>query len=130
MGHLEHCLRTVTMRPFRAVAMHCSLLLAVLSLSGPSSFATDTGGALYRQRCAPCHAKNGQGSPGIKAPSLVSEKVRKMSDDDLRAMISQRTNGEMERDRSHTRLKKRLTADQAGEIVGYIREMQSRSTAR
>jgi hypothetical protein len=51
-----------------------------------------------------------------------------MSDDDLRAMIFQRTNGEMEKDPSHTLLKQRLTADQAGKIVGYIREMQNQAT--
>ena len=110
------------------VALRCGLPLAVLLLSASTAFAADTGGTLYRQRCAPCHGKDGQGNPGIKAPSLISEKVRKMSDDDLRATISQRTNGEMDRDRSHTRLKKRLTADQAGEIVGHVREMQSKST--
>jgi mono/diheme cytochrome c family protein len=117
------------MKFFRAVAMRCGLL-ALLSLSAPRSFASDTGGALYRQRCAPCHGKNGEGRTGVKAPSLVSAKVRKMSDDDLKAIISQRTNGEMEKDSSHTLLKKRLTADQVGEIVGHIREMQSKSTAR
>jgi mono/diheme cytochrome c family protein len=110
--------------------LRCGLPLAVLLFSASTAFAADNGGSLYRQRCAPCHGKDGQGNPGIKAPSLVSEKVRKMSDDDLRARISQRTNGEMERDRSHTRMKKRLTADQAGEIIGHIREMQSKPPAQ
>jgi mono/diheme cytochrome c family protein len=117
------------MKLLRAVAVRCGLLLAMLSLSAPRSFAADTGGALYRERCAQCHGKNGEGRAGIKAPSLVSAKARKMSDDDLKAVISQRTNGEMEKDSSHTLLKKRLTADQVGEIVGYIREMQSKSSA-
>jgi mono/diheme cytochrome c family protein len=116
------------MKRLGVVALRCGLPLAVLLLSASTSFAADAGGTLYRQRCSPCHGKNGQGNRGIKAPSLVSEKVRKMSDDDLRATISQRTNGEMERDRSHTQLKKRLTRDQAGEIIGHIREMQSKST--
>jgi mono/diheme cytochrome c family protein len=118
------------MKFLRPVAVRSTLLLAMLSLSVPGSFAADAGGALYWERCAPCHGKNGEGRKRIKAQSLVSVKVRKMSDDDLRAVISQRTNGEMEKDFSHTRLKRRLTADQAGEIVGYIREMQSKSTAR
>jgi mono/diheme cytochrome c family protein len=117
------------MKLLRTVAVRCGLLLATLSLSVPM-YATDIGGTLYRERCAQCHGKNGEGRKRIKAPSLVSTKVGKMSDDDLRAMISQRTNGEMEKVSSHTLLKKRLTADQAGEIVGYIREMQSKSTAR
>ena len=114
----------------RAVAVRSTLLLAMLSLSVPRSSAADAGGALYRERCAPCHGKSGEGRTAIKAPSLLSAKVRKMSDDDLRAVISQRTNGEMEKDSSHTLLKKRLTADQVGALVGYIREMQSKSTAR
>jgi mono/diheme cytochrome c family protein len=118
------------MKLLPTVAVRGGLLLAMLSLSDPRPFAADAGGALYRQRCALCHGKNGEGRTGIKAPSLVSPKVRKMSDEDLRAVISQRTNGEMEKDSSHTLLKKRLTADQVGAIVSYIREMQSPSTAR
>ncbi len=118
------------MKLLRTVAVPCGLLLAMLSLSAYKSFAADAGGALYRERCAQCHGKNGAGRTGKKAPSLVSAKVRKMSDDDLRAVISQRTNGEMEKDSAHTLLKKRLTADQVGEIAGYIREMQSKATAR
>jgi mono/diheme cytochrome c family protein len=118
------------MKLLRTVAVCGSLLLAMLWLSAPRSFATEARGALYRQRCAQCHGKSGEGRTVIKAPSLVSAKVRKMSDEDLRAVISQRTNGELEKDSSHTRLKKRLTADQAGEIVRYIREMQSKSNAR
>jgi mono/diheme cytochrome c family protein len=118
------------MKLLRAVAVLCGLLLAMLSLSAPRSFAADAGRALYRERCAQCHGKKGEGRKGIKAPSLVSAKVEKMSDDDLKAMISQRTNGEIEKDSAHTFLKKRLTADQVGEIVAYIREMQSKSTAR
>jgi mono/diheme cytochrome c family protein len=118
------------MKLLRTVAVRCGLLLAMLSLSAHSSFAADAGGALYRERCAPCHRKSGEGRTGIKAPSLLSAKVRKMSDDDLRAVISQRTNGEVEKDSSHTRLKKRLTADQVGAIIGYIREMQSKSTVQ
>jgi mono/diheme cytochrome c family protein len=118
------------MKLLRTVAVRGGLLLAMLSSFAPRSFAADASGALYRERCAQCHGKNGDGRKGIKAQSLVSAKVRKMSDDDLKAVISQRTNGEMEKDSAHTFLKKRLTADQVGEIVGYIREMQSKSTAR
>lgn len=118
------------MKLLRAVGARCGLLLAILSLSAPWCFAADASGALYRERCAQCHGKNGEGRKRIKAPSLVSAKVGKMSDEDLKAVISQRTNGEMEKNSSHTLLKKRLTADQVGEIVGYIREMQSKSTAR
>jgi mono/diheme cytochrome c family protein len=107
------------------VTVRCSVLL-VLSLPVPMSFAADAGAALYKARCAQCHGKNLEGRTEIKAPSLKSAEVRKMSDDDLKAMISQRTNGEMEKQSAHTLLKKRLTAEQVAEIVSYIREMQSK----
>jgi hypothetical protein len=47
------------MKLLRAVGVRCDLLLAMLLLSAPRSFAVDAGGALYRERCAQCHGKNG-----------------------------------------------------------------------
>jgi hypothetical protein len=62
----------------------------------------------------------------MKAPSLVSDEVRRLSDDELKGMIVQRTNGEMERKSAHAQLKKRLNQEQVGELVGYLRRMRSR----
>lgn len=101
--------------------------LAVLAVS--CSFAaagSDSGEVLYKARCAKCHGKNGEGKAGIKAPSLVSPTVKVMSDDALKEVIQQRTNGEMERKSAHAAMKKRLTAEQTADLVIHIRKMQSR----
>jgi cytochrome c553 len=113
----------------RVVASRIGWLLVILSASALFCFAGETG-TLYRKKCAPCHGQNGEGNKGAKAPSLVSAKVRNMSDDELRKLISQRANGEMEKDPSHTQMKERLTATQAEEIIGYIREMQNKSAPK
>lgn len=107
-------------------AVTSGLLLTMLVLPVCLASAAEAGGALFQARCAQCHGKNGEGKTGVKAPSLMSAQVRNMSDDELKAIISQRANGEMERKSSHTLVKKRLTADQVEAIVAYIREMQSR----
>jgi mono/diheme cytochrome c family protein len=114
------------MQFLRAVTVRCSLLLLMYSWSISAAVAADTGSALYRAKCATCHGKNGEGKAGAKAPSLKSAKVKSMSDDELKAIISQRVNGEMEKKSRHTMLKKRLTGEQIGGVIGYIREMQSR----
>jgi hypothetical protein len=47
-----------------------------------------------------------------------------MSDTEMRKLIVARANGEMERNPSHTFLKKRLTQDQVARIITEIRKMQ------
>jgi hypothetical protein len=59
----------------------------------------------------------------MKAPSLKSDRVKSMSDGELKQIISQRANGEMERRSSHTLLKKRLSSFEVAAIIGYIRGM-------
>jgi hypothetical protein len=73
-----------------------------------------------------CHGKSGEGKPSIKVPSLVSIDAKKMSDDEIREFINTRANGEMDRNSSHTFLKKRLTEDQVNQIIADIRKMQGR----
>lgn len=90
------------------------------------AFATDKTANLYQAKCSPCHGKSGESKPSIKAPSLVSIDAKKMSDDEIREFINTRANGEMDRNSSHTFLKKRLTEDQVNQIIADIRKMQWR----
>jgi len=104
---------------FIGTLVFCVFLFSVV-------FATDKTANLYQEKCSKCHGKSGEGKPSIKAPSLVSLDARKMSDSEFREFINTRANGEMDRNSSHTFLKKRLTEDQANQIIADIREMQER----
>jgi hypothetical protein len=55
---------------------------------------------------------------------LLSDKVKSMSDDGIRDLIASRANGEMEKKRMHTSIKKRLTAGQMSAVVAHLRELQ------
>jgi cytochrome c553 len=90
------------------------------------AFATDKTTNLYQAKCSQCHGKSGEGKPSIKAPSLVSIDAKKMSDNEIREFIVTRANGEMDRNSSHTFLKKRLTENQVNQIIADIRKMQER----
>ncbi len=65
------------------------VVLVVLALAAPL-FAED-GAALYKAKCAGCHAADGTGSPMGKklgAKSLGSADIQKLSDADLEKAIS------------------------------------------
>jgi cytochrome c len=104
--------------------MSCHLLLAISILVPCLAFAAEDGASLYKAKCASCHGDGGRGKPSVKAPSLLSDKVKRMSDNSIRDLIASRTNGEMEKKPMHTSIKKRLTADQMTAVVAHIRELQ------
>ena len=101
-----------------------SLLLSTVLLFPARSFASGDGRQLYETKCAHCHGKSGKGKPALKAPSLVSDEARNLSDEALRDLITSRANGEIEKKTGHSSMKQRLTADQVSQIVNHIREMQ------
>ena len=100
------------------------LLLSTVLLFSARSFASGDGSQLYKAKCAHCHGKSGKGKPALKAPSLVSDEVRNLSDQAIRDLINSRANGELEKKAAHSSMKQRLTADQVSQIVAHIREMQ------
>jgi len=108
----------------RFTKMSCHLLPAILTLVPCLALAADDGASLFKARCAPCHGKSGTGKGSAKAPSLLSDKVKSMSDDGIRDLIASRANGEMEKKRMHTSIKKRLTAGQMSAVVAHPRELQ------
>ena len=108
----------------RFAMMRCHLLLAISILVPCLGFAADDGASLYKAKCASCHVKKGEGNRSAKAPSLVSDEVKSMSDDRIRDLVASRANGEMEKKPTHTSVKKRLTADQMNAVVAHIRELQ------
>jgi mono/diheme cytochrome c family protein len=97
-----------------------------ISLSFSSSFAAGHSESLYREKCAQCHRRNGEGKPSIKAPSLISTEAKNMSDEQVRDFIIARANGEMEKQGSHASLNKRLTTAQITQLIAEIRQLQEK----
>ena len=115
------------MRSYPSLVGRCTLflLLLVSILFGAVVLsASNSGRMLYQSRCAACHGRRGQGNARMKAPTLVSVEIRNMSDDQLKEIILQRTNGEMERKSAHARLKRRLRSGEITDLTEYIRSMQ------
>jgi mono/diheme cytochrome c family protein len=108
----------------RFTKMSGYLLLAISILVSCFAFAEGDGASLFEARCASCHGASGKGKPSAKAPSLLSDKVKSLSDDSIRDLIASRANGEMEKKPVHTSIKKRLTPEQVSAVVAHIRELQ------
>ena len=70
------------------IATCCALFVMAGALSRPAT--PDTGlteDAVYKEQCAKCHGKTGEGRH-FGGPSLLSEKAAAMSKDDLRTIIA------------------------------------------
>jgi mono/diheme cytochrome c family protein len=89
----------------------CGIVMVTLSVLLSLASAADNGASLYRTKCAQCHGKNGEGKRSIKAPSLLLNEVKELSDEKIRDFITTRDNGEMERNPSRTLSEKRLTEE-------------------
>jgi cytochrome c553 len=107
----------------RGIRMSCQALLLIPMLT-QISFGADDGATIFRERCATCHGKQGTGKRSAKGPSLVSERVKSMSDASIGDLVASRANGEMERKSAHTSMKKRLTSGEITAVVAHIRELQ------
>jgi len=104
------------------------LVVAVLALAvtlcvlAPSSaWAGEDGAAIFKAKCSPCHGADAMGKPAVKAPSLVGDDAKKMTDDQITDMIS---NGGKDKKPMHAFSKKGLTPDQIKALVSYIRSLQ------
>jgi mono/diheme cytochrome c family protein len=98
------------------------LLLALPSLIFvPSSRAADDPAALYKAKCAACHAADGSGNSAtgkaLATPDLRSDDVQKQTDAQLTDSIA---NGKGKKMPAY---KGKLTDDQIKELVSYIRDL-------
>src|SRR5438067_2221866 len=99
------------------IAMLILTIAVALFILIPSlSWAADDGATLYKTKCAACHGADGAGKPAAKIPSLVSDDVKKMSDDDLAKAITEKP--------KHAGIAKSLTPDQVKLLVAHIRTLQ------
>jgi cytochrome c6 len=98
------------------------LLFAVPALSLTlSGHAADDPAALFKAKCAACHAADGSGNSAtgkaLAAPDLRSDDVQKQTDAQL---IDSTANGKGKKMPAY---KGKLTDDQIKQLVGYIREL-------
>jgi mono/diheme cytochrome c family protein len=96
----------------------CYLLIAFATAS--VALAQD-GAALYKSKCVACHGPAGAGKPALKGTNLLSDEAKKASDDALTNSIMA---GGTAKKASHAFGSKGITADQAKQLVAYIRTLQ------
>ena len=111
------------MKMTKLVLLIVMIALALFLILPNLSWAADDGAGLYKAKCAACHGADLAGKPAAKAPSLISDDSKKVSDADLTDMIA---NGGKEKKAMHAFANKGVTPDQVKMIVSYIREAQKK----
>ncbi len=93
------------------------VLLFVLALIVvPLTMSAQTGGDLFKAKCAACHGPNGEGKAALKTPDLKTDAVQKKSDAELKTFISTGA--------KHDFTKKGLTDEQIDSLVKFIRSLK------
>ncbi len=93
------------------------VLLFVLALIVvPLTMSAQTGGDLFKAKCAACHGPNGEGKAAMKTPDLKTDAVQKKSDAELKTFISTGA--------KHDFTKKGLTDEQIDSLVKFIRSLK------
>ena len=104
------------MKTTKLVMLVMTIAVALFILIPNLSWAADDGATLYKAKCAMCHGADATGKPAAKIPSLVSDEVKKASDDDLAKSVAETA--------KHPGNVQSLTPDQVKPIVTYIRSLQ------
>jgi mono/diheme cytochrome c family protein len=104
------------MKTTKLALLVAMIALALFILIPNLSWAADDGAAVYKAKCAACHGADAHGLPGAKIPSLVSDEVKKMSDEDISKAITDKP--------KHAGMARSLTPDQVKAVVSYIRSLQ------
>lgn len=103
------------MKTTKLVMLVLTIAVALFILMPNLSWAED-GATLYKAKCAMCHGPDAAGKPAMKAPSLISDDAKKLSDADLSKAVTGTA--------KHTPAVKALGADDVKAVVGYIRSLQ------
>lgn len=104
------------MKTTKLVMLVMTIAVALFILIPSLSWAAEDGAALYKAKCAMCHGPDAAGKPAMKAPSLISDEAKKLSDDDLAKAVTEKA--------KHPPAVKGLAADQVKAIVTYVRSLQ------
>ena len=100
-----------------------ALIAVGLFLLAPGLSFADDAAALFKAKCSICHGANAEGKPALKAPALVSDEVKKMSDAEITGQIA---DGAKSKKASHAFSQKGVSADQVKSLLGYIRELNKK----
>jgi len=103
------------MKTAKLVMLVMTIAVALFILIPNLSWADD-GATIYKAKCAACHGADAAGKPAAKIPSLVSDDVKKLSDDDLAKKVTDNP--------KHPGSVKSLASDQIKALIGYIRTLQ------
>ena len=99
----------------------------VLIMGGSRALAQDSE-ALYTQKCANCHAKDGSGHTGVTSklavPDLRSKRIVDMNDADIYSSIA---HGTQHKEYPHAFLHIGMTEEQIQGLVKHIRALQHNS---
>ena len=104
------------MKTTKLVMLVMTIAVALFILIPNLSWAADDGATIYKSKCAACHGADAAGKPAAKIPSLVSDDIKKLSDDDLAKAITEKP--------KHPGNIKSLTPDQSKAVVTYLRTLQ------
>lgn len=104
------------MKMTKLAVLILTIAVALFILIPSLSWAADDGAVAYKAKCAVCHGPDGAGKGAAK--SLITDEVKKQSDDDIAKFVS--TNPK------HAGVAKALTPDQTKAIIGYIRDLQKK----
>ncbi|HUM05302.1 MAG TPA: cytochrome c [Terriglobales bacterium] len=99
------------------IAMLVLTIAVALFILLPNLAWAEDGAALYKAKCSACHGADGAGKPAAKIPSLVSDEVKKMSDDDIAKVLA--TNPK------HAAAKS-LSADDTKAVIAFVRSLQKK----
>lgn len=108
--------REKIMKTTKLIALIVAIAVGLFILIPSLSWAADDGAAIYKGKCAACHGADAAGKPAAKIPSLIDDKVKKESDDDLSKSITGTA--------KHPAGVKGLPADDVKAVVAYIRTLQ------
>lgn len=107
--------------------MTIALGIVFLMLTGGRALAQESE-ALYSQRCANCHAKDGSGRTNLASklavPDLRSKRIVDMTDSDMYDSIA---HGAQHKEYPHAFLHIGMTEEQVQGLVKYIRVLQRNS---
>ncbi len=104
------------MKTTKLALLVAMIAVALFILIPNLSWAADDGAGVYKAKCAACHGADASGKPVAKIPSLVSDEVKKMSDEDISKAVTEKP--------KHAGMAKSLTPDQVKAAVSYIRSLQ------
>ncbi len=104
------------MKTTKLVMMVMVIAVGLFILIPNLSWAADDGATIYKTKCAVCHGADATGKPAAKIPSLMSDDLKKTSDDDLAKSVTEKP--------KHTAMIKSLAPDQVKMVVQYVRSLQ------